>query len=169
MATAYGIVGIRLKDWLGIITSHQLFVSLADTTTVAQVIADVQTYCGLLDPITDAAGVIAHFELVFPSTGLKTGVAVNNELGAGALFSFGQVSSPYKFSVLVPAMAEGKILNGKVNLGDTDVINYENWLQTNATHLQVTSKARNALSGFLSSELVTRKHRKSETRVSYEL
>lgn len=168
MATAYGIVGIRLKDWLGIITSHQLFVSLSDATTVAQIIADVQTYCAVLDPVTDAAGVVAHFELVFPSTGLKTSTSVNNELGNGALFSYGQANSPYKFSVLVPAMAEGKISASKVNLSDAAVIAYYTWLSTNGTHLQVTSKARNALSGFLSSQLVTRKHRKSETRVSFE-
>lgn len=169
MATVHGIVGIRLKDNLGIVTSHSLFVSLADTTTMAAIVTAVQTYCGLLDPITDAMGVDAHFTLIFPSTGLKTAVAVDNPLGNGGLFSFSLVSNPYKFSVLVPAFAEAKISGSKINLTDSAVSTWFNWLRTNGTPLQVESKSRIALDAFLSSELVTRKHRKSETKVSYEI
>jgi hypothetical protein len=168
MATVHGVVGIRLKDWLGIITSKLLYVSTSDATTLAQIATSVQAFCVILDPVTDAAGEGAHFTLEIASTGLKTGTSVNNELGNGALFTFGQVSSPYKYSDLVPAMAEAKITSGKVNLADADVAAYFGWLAANATQLQVESKAHLALTGFSSSQLVTRKHRKNETRVSYE-
>lgn len=168
MATIHGIIGVRLTDTEGVITSHQIFVQLDDATTAAQIIAVTQGYCLKLDPITDAAGVEAHFTLVFPSTGLKTGATVKNPLGNGALFTFSQTGSPYKFSVLVQSFAEAKLTGAKVDLTDADIAAYYAWLLAAHTTVQATGKGYQLLSAFLSFQLVTRKHRRAESKVSHE-
>ena len=72
MANFRAVLGLRLQDLRGLITSHQLFANIPEATTIAQMVAAAQAYCVLLDPLTDAAGILGHVEFYFPTTGLKT-------------------------------------------------------------------------------------------------
>jgi hypothetical protein len=163
----HGIIGIRLQDTEGKIVSHELFVNCDDSKALSDVVTVVQAYCVILDSMTDAAGVQARFTLLFPSTGLKTGATVENPLESGGLMAFSQTGSPYKFSVLVPSMAEALITDGAIAIGEAAFIAWKNWILGVHTGIQCESKARNLLSAFLSCQLSTRKHRKARTKVSY--
>lgn len=168
MATVNGILGVRLEDTEGVVTSHQLFVQFADTATTATLISAAQAYFLLLDPLTDAAGISAHLISNFASTGLKTSATVKNPVGNGGLFTFSAVGTPYKFSALVPSIAEAKLTGGKLNLSDSDVIAYYSWFPAPPGALVPTTKGYQVLSTFRSFKLSTRKHRREQTRVSEE-
>jgi hypothetical protein len=167
MAVIHGILSVRLKDYMGVISTHDIFVQVGDDTTLAEVVSAAGTYFLLLDPLTDAMGVIAHFTMLFASTGMKSAVTVENRLDDIGLFAFTQPGAPYKFSEVIPAFAEGKQANGGVNLADEDVQDWLTYIEATGVDLQVESKARIKLGAFLSCQLADRKHRKAVTRVSY--
>jgi hypothetical protein len=166
MADLYGVVGIRLKDKNGQIVSHEFFARFPDTDTLAQIQTDLQAYCVLLDPMTDCAGVKGHFIVDFPSTGLKTSPSVKNPLSYGGLVDFGDGTTPYKASILVPGIAEALTTTGKIDITDADFIAWQTWLRTGTSHVYPVSKAKNALTGFLSCKCVTRKHRKGLSQLT---
>lgn len=166
MADIHGVLGVGIKDSIGVKASQQQFVKAADTTTLAQIQTDVNTYLGKLDPVTD--GVVSSVQLLLrlPFSGLKSSPTAFNEVGSGALFQFHQTVSDYKQSILVPAWAEALISSGHVVITGA-AATWWDWFINGGVHLFSESKARNAMDAFLAGELVTRKHRKSETRVSF--
>jgi len=168
MATVHGVLGVRMEDTEGVVTSHQLFVQFSDTATLATLMTAAQAYFALLDPITDAAGITAHLIANFDSTGLKTAATVKNPLGNGGLFTFAATGTPYKFSALVPSIAEAKLTGGKLNITDTDVQDYYGWFVAPPGALTPTTKGYQVISAFRAFKLSTRKHRREQTRVSEE-
>jgi hypothetical protein len=168
MATVHGVLGVRLEDTEGVITSHQIFVQFADTATLATLISAAQAYFALLDPITDAAGITAHLIANFDSTGLKTAPIVKNPVGNGGLFTFQASGTPYVYSSLVPSIAESKLTGGKLNITDTDVVDYYQWFTAPPGALTPTTKGYQVITAFRTFKLSTRKHRREQTRVSEE-
>ena len=168
MATVHGVLGVRMEDTEGVVTSHQLFVQFADTATIASLISAAQAYFALLNPITDAFGVTAHLIANFDSTGLKTNATVQNPVGNGGLFTFSANGTPYRYSALVPSISEAKLTGGKLNITDTDVQNYYGWFVAPPGALTPTTKGYQVLNAFRVFKLSTRKHRREQTRVSEE-
>jgi hypothetical protein len=167
MANYLSIMAIEVQDVLGVTVSHDVFVEVADTTTVAQIVTATQAYCALLDPLTDGAGVGAHVTLSFPSTGMKTGpTALGSPVEQTLLTNFSQAGSRYKFAIDVPTLAKGKIVNGKVDPLDTDVAAWKAWLLAAHTGIQASSKFGNLLQALLDLTITFRKHRRSENKKS---
>lgn len=169
MATIHGIMSFRLQDFLGATGSEKTLVQFSDATTVAQMITDAQAYAVLLNPCTDAMGLQGRFEFFFPPTGLKTSISTNNTLVNGGLLSYSQAGgNRYIYSEEVPAFAEAKITNGKIDLSDTDVIALKNWYLNGGAHILAESNAYNTLAAFRYCKLGSRSDRRVETRVSFE-
>jgi hypothetical protein len=167
MADIYGSLSVRLKDSNGVTVPAQLLVKSPEASSLTAIIAAAQAYFALLDPITDAAGVIARVTFKFPSTGLKTSTSVVNAVDTTGLFDFGDGSTGDIFGVDVPAFAEALITNGKPKLDDEDFIAWQTWVRTGLTALVPVTRKRLIPTGFLAGRLATRKHRKSLTKVSY--
>lgn len=169
MATIHGVTSFRLQDFLGATGSMKTLIQFSDATTVAQLITDVQALAVLLDPCTDAMGLQARVEFTFASTGLKTAITTNNTLVNGALFSYSQSGgNRYIYSEEVPAFAETKITNGKIDLGNSDVINLKDWYLNGGAHILAESNAYNTLAAFRYCKLGSRSDRRVETKVSFE-
>lgn len=168
MANIHCIGSVTLQDTEGTKVSQDQFFLVADTVTLATIITQMQAYCALLDPVTDAAGLICRFEIKFASTGLKTGPTVQNPVENNGLFTFSQLSSSYVFTEPVPSLAESKISGSKVDLTDADIIAYYQWFTTAHSGLQPVGKYDNNLQSFLKFKLATRKHRKSQSQLTTE-
>lgn len=170
MTTYLSLLSIELQDNLGVPASHDLFVNVPDTATVANLVTYGQAYCAVLDPVTSAEGVVAHFTVNFPSTGLKTAPLATSEVERTGLFNFSQAGSRYKFGVDVPSIADAVIATGKIDLTNTGVIAWKNFiLAAGAGGIQAASKFSNLLSGLLDALISFRKHRKAENRRSFEV
>lgn len=168
MANYHSVGSVRVVDTEGVKTSKDQFFLVADTVTLATIVAQMQAYFALLDPVTDAAGLQGQFTIKFPSTGLKTAATVKNQVGNTGLFTFTQTGSLYVQSDDVPAFAESKITGSKVDLTDADVIAYYQWFTTAHSGLQPVGKYDNFINTFRNFKLTDRKHRRSLTNVSAE-
>ncbi len=167
MADLYGDLSIRLIDSEGVSAAYPLYLKIADTTTLAQIITDVAAYCALLDPLTDARGSSVSIRLTLPTTGLKSVITVNNQVSNAGAFGFQLYQQPGTGTILIPAFAEAQMVNGKINMEATAVSNWTDWIAGNATHLAVTDDSRFLMNAVKSSFKATRKHRKSQTRTSF--
>jgi len=168
MANYRAVLAVRLQDVRGLITSHQLFANIPEATTITQMVAAAQAYFALLDPLTDAAGLLGHVQFTFPSTGLKTSpTSPGNNFNDNGLFSLHQSNLPYVQGVLIPAYAQDKIANGKIAI-DTDLTAWVTWIKSGSVNMPIVSKSGNALVEPFRIKLVTRKHRRQESAISTE-
>lgn len=167
MANYQAIVSIGLQDWLGVEVPLDSFVTVADTTTVAQIVAWTQGWCALIDPVTDAMGVQCHFKLQFPSTGLKTApTSPGSPVEQTLLSNYKQNGSIYKAPLDLPSIAQAKIVNGKVSPTDTNVAAFTGYLLALTTGIQGVGKFGNILQAVVDNSITFRKHRKSENKKS---
>jgi hypothetical protein len=158
-----------MQDLRGVITSHQLFANIPEATTITEMVAAARAYFVLLDPLTDAAGLLGHIQFTFDPTGLKTAPTTpGNNFNDNGLFSFAQSNLPYKQGILVPAYAASEIANGKITV-DPDLTAWVTWLKAGSANLPIVSKSGNPLVEPFRIKLVTRKHRKQESAISTEV
>lgn len=164
MADYLGYRSVSLKDELGTPASHLVYVKVADTTTVAQLVADAQAYFALVDPVTGLEGIMGNFSVVFPSTGLKTSPSANIEANDVLIADFSRTGSNHKFGIEVPGIAAAMIENGKVKISDSDFIAWKNYLLAAHTGIQACSNELQLLAGFLSGAIGDRKSKGKRTR-----
>lgn len=167
MADVHASLGVILRDFQSVQASHELLVKIADTTTLAQLVTDIQAYCAVLDPITGAMGVNAWLRLNIPSTGLKTSPVASMEMSNGSLFSFGKVGMSGQVSIVVPAWDTSCDTSNKPDPTKTEVAAWVSWIQANGTHLVVETREHVVPSGFLGVRSNTRNHRKALTRKTF--
>lgn len=167
MADVFASLGVILRDYQGVQSSHELTVKIPDTTTLAQLVTDVAAYCTVLDPLTGAEGINVWLRLNIPSTGLKTGPVAAQEMQNGALFSFGKTGMGGKTSIVVPAWDSSCDTSGKPDPTKTEVNAWISWIQANGTHLAVVTRERVTLTGFLGVRSNGRNHRKALTKNTF--
>lgn len=169
MATVHGLLSVTLEDSQGVKVPLTIPVQISDATTLATLATDAQAFFALLDKATDAAGVVAHFSLNIAPTGLKTGTTVDNTVGNQGLFGFSQANSKYSYSVAVPALAEATVVGGTMDLAeDSDLDKFLDWFTAPPGTLKAESTALNLLAAFLRGSIRTRKHRRQQSRVTYQ-
>lgn len=167
MADVHASMGVILRDFQGVQSSHELLVKIADTTTLAQIVTDVAAYCAVLNPLTGGEGVNVWVRLNIPSTGLKTGPVANMEMGNGALFSFGKTGMGGKVSIMVPAWDTTCDTSGKPDPTKSEVSDWISWIQANGTHLAVETREHVIPTGFLGVRSNGRNHRKALTKNTF--
>jgi hypothetical protein len=169
MANYLAILSVELQDSLGVSTAHDLFLLVPDTAAVSALISWAGNYFIKLDPITDAAGVQAHITLKFTSAGLKTTPVASSEVEKTGLFNFAQASSLYKQGVDVPAIADATITSGRIDLANTDIVAWRDYVLTAHDGISAVGKFTNDLTSLQDALISFRKHRRAENRRSFEV
>lgn len=170
MAIKFGHASVKYLDALGVEVSSPVYVNVDDTKTVAAVLGEISTLTQALDDVSDAQITEVTLNIVggMPGAG-KSAPVSTAEVERTGLLNFSQSASPYKYGVVIPAIAESKIVNGKINLTDTNVQNLVTILTTAGTTLTYVSTAIKALVALIDALLSFRKHRKAESRRSFEV
>lgn len=167
MAVKHGHISYRMLDKLGVVVSMPVYVAVDDTKTVAQVLTDANLIGQQIDPISDSQ--ILDFAVSLSGnsvSGGKSSPAATAENERTGLFNFDQATSPYKFGVDVPSIADSKITNGKINLTDSDILAFVSALTAAGTALTPESTSLYTLVALLDALISFRKHRKAEARRS---
>jgi hypothetical protein len=168
MTDYLALLSISQKDYLGTKASHDVFLTVPDTVTVAQLATVVNGYNALYGAITGALGLDVQCKIHLSVSGLPVAAVSGIENEKTGLFSFTQLGSRYAAAIDVPAILESKIVNGKIDLTDTDVADWITWLEGPHTTIQAVSKFGNTINPLLSAAITFRKHRRSLNRTSTE-
>jgi len=160
-----------MLDKLGVETSMPIYLKIDDTKTIAQLVTDANLLGQQVDPISDSQ--ITDFEVRIKNgggvSGGKSAPAATAENERTGLFNFSQVTSPYKYGVDVPAIADSKISGGKINLSDSDIAAFIAALVAAGTAATPESTSLYTLVALLDALLTFRKHRRAESRRSFEV
>lgn len=168
MATIPGRLSVKVLDALGVEASMTTWHDVTTTDTVADLNTWAAAYLPDLDAITD--GQITSAELALSLTlpgGIKGAPVAHSEVEKGGLFNFAQTGLPFKYGVLVPAISDSVIVDGKIDLTNADVTTWISTLTTLTNGIQAISKAFVALGALLDALIAFRKHRRAENRRSF--
>jgi len=170
MTTRHGLVSIQFLDALGVTSSISLNVAVDDSKTIAQALTEATAYAGKADGISDSEITKVTLKIVSPlPSGSKATPASTAENERVGLANFNQVASPYKFGIPLPAVKGAAIVNGKIDLTNTDWQAWVDALILAGTALVVESTGLHTISGLADALLSFRKHRRAETRRSFEV
>jgi hypothetical protein len=163
------ILSATIQDAEGILATNKIYVDLDDTKTIAQLRTDGHSYLEALDNITDGQIIRAHVAVPIALGGtVKTSPVAGSNVESTGLFNFSQVSSAYKEGVDVPAIAQATIVSGHIDLTNTDIQNWINFITVASSVVTVVSKFNNVLQALLDALRTFRKHRRQLIRASFE-
>lgn len=167
MADYQILVSVQLTDYLGVTTTHDVFVKAADTVTLATLATQMGTYQQLLDPITGSRIDQVTARVFLPlDAGNKADPVAGDENEKTGLFNFSQTGSPYKYGIDVPGFAETMIVDGKIDLANAGLQAWIAWFEAAHSGIQAVSKFTLILIDLLDALITFRKHRKAENRRS---
>lgn len=167
MADYQILVSVAMDDYLGVRTSHDIFVKAADTVTLATLATQIGTYQQLLDPITGSVIREVTARVFLPlDAGNKTSAVAGDENEKTGLFNFSQTGSTYRYGVDVPGLAETLITNGRIDLSNAGLQAWIAWFTAAHSGIQAVSKFTLILVDLLDALITFRKHRKAENRRS---
>ncbi len=164
------LLSVELLDALGVTVSMDTFYEVPDTTTLADLNTYLAAYLPKLDAITDSKITAATFKPrgTLPG-GLKASPDEDAENERTGLFNFSQSAVPYKNGIDVPGISDALIVNGKIDLTATAVTDWVSIITTTTQGLINVSKFLNALQTLLDALISFRKHRRAESRRSFEV
>jgi hypothetical protein len=170
MADLFAHLSVQLTDALGVTASVPYYLSIADTQTVAELNTAMAAILTDLDPVTGAAiaNATVNISVTLPG-GIKATPAAGSEVERGGLFNWSQLGIKYKFGVLVPALKQSVIVNGKINLADAAVSTWNALMSTVGGDVSWVSTGFHDLEVLRDALIVFRKHRKAESRRSSEV
>ena len=169
MAIQQGHVSVVYLDSLGVKTAVPYYVNIDDSKTVAAALGEVGTLAGALDSVSDAQIVETTLRIVGPLPGAGKSAPVAGSLNnRGELLNFKQAGIPDKYGWLIPAISLTKLVGGRLNLSDTDVTNLITIITTAGTVFTYVSNVFRVLATLVDVLLSIRKHRKPDTRVTFE-
>lgn len=163
------ILSIEVLDAEGVTATQMLYLTIPNLVTIADLGLFVGSYAPLLDAIVDGQLMNAKFTIVVPlPSGLKSAPASGSNVESTGLFNFSQTGSRYKFGVDVPAIANSKIVSGRINLSDSDISAWKSFILSTGTTINVVSKFVLILASLLDALRSFRKHRRALTKRSFE-
>lgn len=169
MADLQVLLSIAQEDYLGVPVSHDIFLKVADTTTLATLASTIQEYQVLYDGITGAKLTASTAKVDVPiAGGCKASPVSGDENEMTGLFNMHQGTSKYKYGIDVPGIKTALITNGKIDLTNANIVSWLTWLTSAHTTITVVSKFLLALGGLIDALISFRKHRKAENRRSVE-
>lgn len=170
MANVTWLVSVEILDALGVTAPHNLYIQTADTQSPANMNTWAADYLAKLDAITDGQITSAKASLVMTlPSGIKTAPVVGSEVERTGLFNFSQSDSKYKQGIVVPAIAQSLLVNGKINLSASAVTAWTGVITAVTQGVTVVAKFINALQALLDALISFRKHRRAENRRSFEV
>jgi len=161
---------LTIRDELGVTATLPFFLEGPDTATLANVRTAIDAIASAADPII--GGQIVEATVTFhPGLpgGIKAVPAAASRVEQTGLFNWSNATTPYKFGIDVPSLANSKISGGKVNLADADVEAFIDIFEAAIGVFTAVTAGYDPLVALLDVALTFRKHRKSLTRSSKEV
>lgn len=168
MATIIGSLSFGGVDALGVPTNYNQDFSFDDAKTAAQ----IATFANdAFDHFTGAsdAGWTSIAVTLYPAVNNPTTAVAGSEAERTGLFNFSQASGRFKYGVDVESIVQTAIVDGKINLADTNISNWVDYLTAAHSGFVLISKAALALSALVDALISFRKKRKLESRRSFEV
>jgi len=161
---------VKYLDSLGVEIAVPYYATADDTKTMALAISEFQQMLDDLDAVTDAqiTGASINIVNILPTAGKSSPVA-GSLVNRGELLNFSQTGNPRRQEWLIPAIALSKLSGGRLNLADADVSSLIDLITAVGTVFRYTSTVFAALVALLDAFLSIRKHRKPDTKVSFEV
>jgi hypothetical protein len=170
MATIHGFMSVQITDYYGSTGSVPIYFDVPDTQTIAQLITNVGAQATLLTPLTE--GSVSQVTITLLTESVPSIVTdVTAEIERNGIFNFVQHGAPkeYKDGIAIPAFNTAKLVNGRINLSDTDVAAWIAAIESVSAAFQIVSKFGFTLPTLLDTLMSFRKHRKSLTKRSSEV
>lgn len=120
-------------------------------TSVATITTDLQTIEGVLDDVVDAKIVDSGIYVIPALSGGLKATAGENTVREGGSMSWDVNSSNYAYNMFIPSLKDTYIVNGVVNIANTDIVGLQNALASTLT------PEGSALVAFLRGKYRTRK------------
>jgi hypothetical protein len=146
-----------------------MYFNMPDSATLADLVTAAGTIITDVDAVTDGQilGVSLDVQITLPT--VKTAPVAGAEIERGGLFNFSQENVKYRFGILIPAFKKSLIVNGRINLAATAVTTFIGAVTAIGGDLDFISTGGNLLVAFTDALINFRKHRKAESRRSYEV
>lgn len=170
MANLLGHTSVTILDSLGVTASAPFYLQFPDASTLAEINTAVQAILTDLDDVTDGQILRATIEIdaILPG-GLKSAPVAGSEVERGGLFNWFQTGIKYKFGVLVPALSASVVVDGKIDLSNVAVSTFLALVTAIGGDAEWVSTAGRLLTTLADALIVFRKHRKAESRRSFEV
>lgn len=169
MATINGSASYAIIDYLGVRVPKTIYWQASDATTIAQVIADLESFATLLNAVTDGASFahLASFDVNYVDANLKNTPVEGNPASLNGAASFAVTGTGATYTDVWPAVAQGIIVGGKIDDTPAGAFNnYRTAFTTPFAHLTLTSQDQRTLAAFHSSDIPTRKYRRKQRKVT---
>lgn len=165
-------ISARIRDALGTETSTLVYGQMDSTEDLASVQSLAQSILTALDGCTDGQITDAHVTLPIVLTGMKTAATSISRVEQTGLLGFSATGSPKRFSLAIPAVANGIMNVDRIILTVGDPANIL------VTHLlnpagNMTFNGCNAhnqtLTALVDASVSTRRYRRQLQRSSFEV
>lgn len=170
MPNVPAIVSLTIQDEVGTKANLPVYVEVPDTVTVATLRGFSQTIAIDADAISGGKVIEIRNTLSIPQpvSGIKANPVAGSRVEQTGLFNFSQLGSKYRWPIDVPAIADTKLIKGRIDLTDADIIAFIAAMSTTASLIVPSSKWALALEGLLDAALTFRKHRKQLIKETFE-
>jgi len=167
MATQQGTMSVRVVDSYGISGTEDVFVTIDDTKTVAQLLTDVGSWALLYQEMSQ--GSVPEYWVKVIGKPVSPATAAG-DIEKGALFNFNNATDPYATGIQILDV-KPSILNGAglVDLSNTTVEDFITFVTTAHTVITVVTKGVRALTSLRDALINFLKHRKALTRRTKEV
>lgn len=171
MATKQILLSYHLVDELNVEAVVNIYATVADTATVAQIDTDYTTLGTAIDLITGAYISKGKWSLIMPNQGVKTGATSGSRVEQTGVFDFRNASTTKLQGIALPALLNSLLTGGRINESATAVSGFSALLSTGTTLVTIvpTNAAFQTLTTRADSFISFRKRRKQLFRSSVEL
>jgi len=167
--TAQAQYSFTIVDELGVKAAVTLYALLDPTSTVAQIETDWQT--AATDIAAISAGAVLHGKasiVLLPGGGAGVPEAGSRVEQTG-VFNFTNAANPRHWGADVVALADDKIVAGKIALTDADVLAFTTLMTTPTGHTDFSNNSFIANAALADAFISFRKRRKQLRSLSYEV
>ncbi len=155
-----------LDEW-GIKATCILYVHYDPATTVANIVSEYQSTSLLLDAIIGGQLLPGSCKIeINPDGGVKGAPAAGSRVEQTAVFDFSNTVSPARWGNAVPSFLSSKVVSGKIDDSDTDVVAWTTNLTTAVTTGHYSNNSFQQLLAVTDAFLSFRKRRKQLFRES---
>lgn len=167
MAVRKGTLSLKIKDDNGAVASTAVQANIDDSATLLVALNDLQNWAGAVDPVIGGVIEKAYLTIEYDPTSVKSDPVAGSDITQTGTFNFTQSGNPYLQGVVLPSIADSKVVGGKIDLTDTDVNNLVDFITTAHTAITIVGRVFSALVALVDALFSFRKRRKAISRRSF--
>jgi hypothetical protein len=161
-------ISFPIQDELGITATCALYAFMDGSTTLANMVTEYQATSVLLDAITGGKLSPGTWTVTIdPDAGVKGSPAAGSRVEQTGVFDFTDVVVGRAWGQAVAALADSKIVSGRINDADTDIVAWVANLLAAITTGHYSNPNMQHLGAVRDTFISFRKHRTALTRESY--